>query len=780
MPEHTPPPADDERVEALIASMTVEEKLAQLSSSWPRPEPEPGQDAGEGGVAPMEDAFQEGHRDYEEASEHGLGHLTRVFGSAPVSPREGRARLAELQKRLTDGTRTGIPAIAHEECLTGFTAYGATVYPAPLAWAAAFSPELVRRMAGAIARDMRAVGVHQGLAPLMDVARDPRWGRVEETMGEDPYLVGTTGTAYVRGLEENGIVATLKHFAGYSASRAGRNHAPVSVGPREFADVLLPPFEMAVREGGARSVMNSYSDVDGLPAAADEELLTGVLRDRWGFAGTVVSDYWSIPFLDLTHRVTADRAESGALALRAGIDVELPEGDAYPRLAAAVASGALPLHLVDRAVRRVLRQKAGLGLLDPGWRAVPEDGGGDGGGDVDLDSPANRALAREAAEASVVLLENRGALPLDPGTGARIALVGPCGAEPRTFLGCYSFPNHVLSRSADRGTGVRVDSLAEALRAEFPRARVEQADGVPVREADRSQIPAAAAAAARADVCVVAVGDLAGLFGRGTSGEGCDAPDLALPGAQGELVETVLATGTPVVLVCVSGRPYALGAYAEGCAALVQAFLPGEEGGAAIAGVLSGRVNPGGRLPIGVPRHPGGQPAPYLAPPLGRASAGISDLDPSPLYPFGHGRSYTSFALSDLRLSTASIPADGELAAEVTVRNTGGRDGDEVVQLYLTDETAQVTRPERELVGYARIGVPAGGARRVRFRLHADRTSFTGRGGARIVEPGAFTLAAGHSSEDLPLSARFTVTGAPRTVGEGRVLTTPVEVVPAG
>ncbi|WP_017538239.1 glycoside hydrolase family 3 protein, partial [Nocardiopsis halophila] len=314
MPEHTPPPADDERVEALIASMTVEEKLAQLSSSWPRPEPEPGQDAGEGGVAPMEDAFQEGHRDYEEASEHGLGHLTRVFGSAPVSPREGRARLAELQKRLTDGTRTGIPAIAHEECLTGFTAYGATVYPAPLAWAAAFSPELVRRMAGAIARDMRAVGVHQGLAPLMDVARDPRWGRVEETMGEDPYLVGTTGTAYVRGLEENGIVATLKHFAGYSASRAGRNHAPVPVGPREFADVLLPPFEMAVREGGARSVMNSYSDVDGLPAAADEELLTGVLRDRWGFAGTVVSDYWSIPFLDLTHRVTADRAESGALA----------------------------------------------------------------------------------------------------------------------------------------------------------------------------------------------------------------------------------------------------------------------------------------------------------------------------------------------------------------------------------------------------------------------------------------------------------------------------------
>ncbi|MDA2814017.1 glycoside hydrolase family 3 C-terminal domain-containing protein [Nocardiopsis sp. RSe5-2] len=773
MPEHTPPTAE-ERVEALVASMTVQEKLAQLSSYWPRPEEREGPQEGDGGVAPMEHAFQQGHVGYEEASEHGLGHLTRVFGSAPVSVREGRARLAALQKRLTGGTRPGIAAIAHEECLTGVTAYGATVYPTPLAWAAAFDPGLVHRMAAAIARDMRALGVHQGLAPLMDVARDPRWGRVEETMGEDPYLVGTIGTAYVRGLEENGIVATLKHFAGYSASRAGRNHAPVPVGPREFADVILPPFETAVREGGARSVMNSYSDIDGLPAAADEELLTGVLRDRWGFTGTVVSDYWSIPFLDITHRVTADRAASGALALRAGIDVELPEGDAYPRLAEAVANGELPERLVDRALRRVLRQKAGLGLLEADAPPVPEADGDD----TDLDSAANRALAREVAEASVVLLENRDALPLAPSDGGRIAVVGPCAAEPRTFLGCYSFPNHVLSRYTDRGTGVRVDPLADAVRAEFPGAEVEQAHGVPVRDEDRSGIPEAVEAAARADVCVVAVGDLAGLFGTGTSGEGCDAADLALPGIQGELVEAVLGTGTPVVLVCVSGRPYALGAYADRCAALVQAFLPGEEGAAAIAGVLSGRVTPGGRLPIGIPRHPGGQPAPYLVPPLGRASEGISNIDPSPLYPFGHGLSYTSFAYTGLELSSEEIPADGGLEASVTVRNTGGRDGDEVVQLYLSDETAQVTRPERELVGYLRVAVPAGASRRVRFRLHADRTSFTGRDGRRIVEPGAFTLSAGGSSEDLPLRARFTVTGGVRPLDGARVLTTPAEADP--
>ncbi|TQN28351.1 beta-glucosidase [Haloactinospora alba] len=788
MPEHTPrrvpSPSgeEEERVEALLTAMTLEEKLAQLTSYWPRPEQEPGQESGggsgaEGEVAPMEHAFQRGHRDYGDAAADGLGHLTRVFGSAPVAPQEGRAHLAGLQKPLTDDTRLGIPAIAHEECLTGVTTYGATVYPAPLSWAASFSPELVHRMAAAIARDMRTLGVQQGLAPLMDVARDPRWGRVEETMGEDPYLVGTVGTAYVQGLEENGVVATLKHFAGYSASRAGRNHAPVPMGPREFADVLLPPFEMAVREGGARSVMNSYSDIDGLPVAADEGLLTGVLRDQWGFSGTVVSDYWSIPFLDLTHRVSAGRAASGELALRAGIDVELPEGDAYPRLAEAVASGALPIRTVDRAVRRVLRQKAELGLLDPGWTAAPEEPGA--GEEIDLDPPANRALAREVAEASVVLLDNRRLLPLSPAATGRIAVVGPCGGDPRTFLGCYSFPNHVLSRYGDHSTGVRVDSLAEALRAEFPGAAVEQTDGVPVLEEDRSGIPAAVAAAARAEVCVVAVGDLAGLFGRGTSGEGCDAADLALPGVQGELVDAVLAVGTPVVLVCVSGRPYALGAFADRCEALVQAFLPGEEGGAAITGVLSGRVNPGGRLPIGVPHHPGGQPTPYLVPPLGRASGGISNLDPSPLYPFGHGLSYTSFDYTDLRLSAGSIPADEELEAAVTVRNTGSRDGADVVQLYLSDETAQVTRPDRELVGYVRAEIPAGGACRVRFRLHADRTSFTGRGGRRVVEPGAFTLAVGRSSEDIRLSDRFTVTGTLRTVETRRAMLTPAAVSPA-
>ncbi|MDT0343127.1 glycoside hydrolase family 3 N-terminal domain-containing protein [Streptomyces litchfieldiae] len=762
-----------ERVEALLAAMTREEKLAQLGSHW-WSSTDTTAGPGRGEIAPLEHAFTAGRRTFEEATAHGLGHLTRVFGSEPVTPAAGVARLRARQRHLTFATRLGIPAIVHEECLTGFTTLGATVYPAPLAWAATFSPDLVQAMAEAIGRDMRAVGVHQGLSPVLDVVRDYRWGRVEETMGEDPYLVATLGTAYVRGLQSSGIIATLKHFAGYSAARAGRNHAPVPIGPREFADVILPPFEMAIREGGAGSVMNSYSDIDGRPAAAHAQLLTTTLREEWGFTGTVVSDYWAIAFLDMTHRVSPDRASSGALALHAGIDIELPATDAYARLRDADVSDAL----IERAARRVLTQKTQLGLLDPDWRPIPEPGI-DRGPDPepDLDSPANRALARRIAEKSVILLANpHDTLPLTA-PPAHVALLGPCADDPRTFLGCYSFPNHVLSRYEEHGTGIRVDSLRTALHSELPDTRIEYAPGVPVRDPDTSGIPAAVEAARAADLCVLCVGDLASLFGRGTSGEGCDAPDLSLPGAQAQLVEAVLATGTPTVLVAVSGRPYALGPYADRCTAVVQAFLPGEEGGPAIASVLSGRVNPSGHLPVGIPRDPGGQPGTYLAPPLGRFSEGISSLDPTPLYPLGHGGSYTTFAFEDLALSAASIPADGTLTATLLVRNTGSREGEDVVQLYLSDEVAQVTRPVRELVGYARVRLAPGESCHVTFHLHADRTSFTGLDHHRIVEPGTFTLAVGHSAEDLPLTTRFEITGTgPRVIEGARVMTTPAEV----
>ncbi|MFG2074194.1 beta-xylosidase/alpha-l-arabinosidase [Nonomuraea maritima] len=774
-----------DRVEALLRELTLEEKIGQLGSRWvgndmKETEPEPG--AEPLNVAPMQDVFAaSGTVPLEEAARHGLGHLTRVYGSAPVTPAEGAAEVVRMQRTVIERSRLGIPAIVHEECLTGFTAYGATVYPAAIAWAATFDPGLVERMAAAIGRDMRALGVHQGLSPVLDVVRDYRWGRVEETMGEDPYLVAMLGAAYVRGLENAGIIATLKHFAGYSASRAARNHGPVAMGRRELMDMILPPFETAIALGGARSVMNSYSDVDGVPAASDPWLLTEVLREQWGFDGTVVSDYWAVPFLATMHRVAADPAEAGAQALAAGIDVELPDTLGYgPHLAERVRAGELPEALIDRAARRLLTQKVQMGLLDPDW--TPESSVAEADA-VDLDSPGNRALARELAERSIILLDAGTALPL-AGEGReaprRVAVVGPGAHDPRTFMGCYAFPNHVLPRHPGLGLGIEAPSVLDALRAELPEAEIRYEKGCEVRGDDRSGFQDALAAARDADVCVAVVGDLAGLFGQGTSGEGCDAEDLRLPGVQADLLAELAATGTPVVVVVVSGRPYALGEVHASAAALVQAFMPGEEGGAAIAGVLSGRVQPAGRLPVQIPRSHGGQPGTYLQPPLGTDSHGISNLDPTPLFPFGYGSSYTTFEVGDLRLSDTKVPTDGEFTVSVTVRNTGGRAGEEVVQLYLHDVLAQVTRPVKQLAGFARVSLEPGRSARVSFSVHTDRTAFTGRDLRRVVEPGDVEVLVGTSAADLPCTGFVRLTGQARHVGHDRRLVTPADVQPVG
>jgi beta-glucosidase-like glycosyl hydrolase len=767
------------RVDLLLEQMTLEEKVAQLGSRWIGGGL-PDADA-DHTVAPLQDVFAAGRSlSLEEASRHGLGHLTRVFGSAPVTAVEGAAELVRQQRVVLDASRLRIPALVHEECLTGFTTFGATVYPAAIAWGATFDPDLVERMAAAIGRDMAAVGVHQGLSPVLDVVRDYRWGRVEETMGEDPYLVSLLGAAYVRGLQSAGIIATLKHFAGYSAARAGRNHGPASMGRRELMDVVLPPFETAVALAGAGSVMNSYSDVDGIPAATDHWLLTDLLREEWGFAGTVVSDYWAVPFLASMHRVAADATEAGAQALAAGVDVELPDTIGFgPGLVERVRRGELPEALVDRAARRLLTQKVELGLLGADW--TPE-GSVAGAAAVDLDSPANRALAREMAERSVVLLEAGPALPL-LGDGRpplrRVAVIGPCAADPRVFMGCYAFPNHVLPRHPGLGLGLEVQTAVDALRAELPGVEITHDQGCSVQGADRSGFGAALAAARGADLCVAVVGDLAGLFGHGSSGEGCDAEDLRLPGVQADLLDELLETGTPLVVVVVSGRPYALGEVHGRAAGLVQAFMPGEEGGPAIAGVLSGRIQPSGKLPVQIPKRPGGQPRTYLQPPLGSPeSAGISTLDATPLYPFGYGRSYTTFEVDALRISDAEVPTDGAFTVSVRVRNTGPREGDEVVQLYLRDLVAQVARPVKQLAGFARVGLGPGEAVDVRFRVHADRTAYPDRKFQRIVEPGDIEVMVGTSSADLPCRGRVRLTGSPRVVGHHRQLITPVELSP--
>jgi beta-glucosidase len=698
---------------------------------------------------------------------HGLGQLTRPFGTAPVEPLLGARSLAVSQEQIAAASRFGIPAQVHEECLTGFATWKATVYPAPLSWGASFDPDLVEAMASWIGRCMRAAGVHQGLAPVLDVTRDYRWGRTEETIGEDPYLVGTVGAAYVRGLEGSGVVATVKHFAGYSASRGGRNLAPVPMGPREFADVILPPFEMALRLGGARSVMHSYAEIDGVPVAADARLLTGLLRDEWGFAGTVVADYFAVRFLQTLHGVAAHGADAAGLALRAGIDIELPTVDTFGSpLVEAVRSGAVDEALIDRALRRVLAQKAELGLLDEGWHP-------DGVDELCLDDETGRDIALRLARESVVLLRNAdGVLPL--AAGQRVALVGPVADDPLAMLGCYSFPVHVGVRHPDHELGLDLPSLRAALGQAVPDLRF--APGCAVTGDDTSGIAGAVALAADSDVCVLAVGDRAGLFGRGTSGEGCDAGDLRLPGCQPDLVRAVLATGTPVVLVLLSGRPYALGAEVDRAAAIVQAFFPGQRGGQALAEVLTGAVNPSGRLPVSVPREPASVPATYLAPPLGRRTD-VSSVDPTPAFPFGHGLGYTTFDWTDADVEGSKEWAvDGEVAVRISVRNTGSRAGTELVQLYLHDPVAQTTRPVVRLIGYARVPLAPGAGARVTFTVPADVTSFTGVHGRRVVEPGDVELRFGRSSGDIVAAVPLCLVGAEREVGHDRCLQTSARV----
>ncbi|WP_158862437.1 glycoside hydrolase family 3 N-terminal domain-containing protein [Leifsonia sp. AG29] len=760
MTEPVLPPVT-ERVRALHEQMTLDEKLAQLVGYWV--------DKGDDLVAPM--AGEMGNPgSYEETTRNGIGQLTRVYGTRPVDPGERAEWLWSEQRRLKEQTRLGIPALVHEECLTGLAAWKAATFPTPLAWGASFDPDLVEEMAGLIGASMRELGIHQGLAPVLDVIRDPRWGRVDECIAEDPYVVGTIGTSYVRGLQGAGVHATLKHFVGYSASQAGRNHAPVHAGPREVRDTLLPPFEMAVRDGGVRSVMNSYAEIDGVPTAANPEYLTGVLRDEWGFDGVVVADYFSVAFLHTMHGVAADLGEAAALALAAGIDVELPTGDAFLEpLAAAVRSGAVDEALVDRAVLRVLSQKEELGLLDATFDSPPTS--------IDLDTPAHREVARRLAEESLVLLTNDGTLPLDS-RPARIAVVGPNADDPEALMGCYSFANHVLAHHPEVPLGFEIPSVLSGLRDEFPEASIVYERGCEVEGDDRSGIPAATAAATEADVAIVVVGDRAGLFGRGTVGEGNDVESLELPGVQRELVERIVSTGTPVVMVVLSGRPYALGWATSGAvapSALLQSFFPGEEGGRAIARVLSGASAPSGHLPVTLPRSAGAQPYSYLHPILGGPNE-ITSADSTPVLPFGHGLTYTTFERTALK-ADAEVQAGASFSASVRVRNTGSRAGTDVVQLYARDVHASVTRPVAQLLAYHRVELEPGEEVSVSFEVPSTRLAFSDRSLRRVVEPGAVELWVGPSCDERETETSIELTGAVHAVtpADARLVTSRVE-----
>jgi beta-glucosidase len=762
----------DERARDLLARMTREEKVAQLCSVWLMLDPAGGE------FAPMQ-AFGAPPGDPARDLRHGIGQITRPFGSRPIAPRDGARVLNAFQRHLIDSTRLGIPAIAHEEALTGFTTDGATQFPSPLNYGATWNPALIRRVGDAIRRQLRACGIHQALAPVADVIRDARWGRVEECLAEDPHLVGALVSAYVAGLQgddpRTGVVATLKHFVGYSASEGGRNFAPAHVGPRELADVFLVPFEMAVKTAGARSVMNAYNEIDGLPCAASRWLLTEVLRERWGFDGIVVADYFAVRMLHQLHHVAEGPVEAAAAALSAGLDVELPTSECFATgLGEALDRGLVAPAALDTSVLRVLRMKCAAGLFEQPY--VDEDAPTL----APLDAPEARALAREVAEQSIVLLANDGVLPL--ANGARVAVLGPNADDPMALFGNYSFQNHVASHFP-RHPIERAPTVLDALRARLGAERVAHARGCRILRApgeldeDRSEIAAAAEIARGADVALLVVGDRAGHFRTGTVGEGTDAWDLALPGVQGALVDAVLETGTPTVIVLVNGRPFDLSRVADRAAAIVEAWFPGQDGAAALADVLIGVCNPAGKTTVTFSQGAGTMPRHHDHKPL---AAGIPALPAfAPVFPFGHGLSYTRFDYRDLEVAPDTIATDGSMTASCTVQNVGERAGDEIVQLYLRDPVASITRPVRELRGFARVRLAAGEGARLTFRIPTDLVAFSGADLRRIVEPGAIELMIGASSEDIRLRGTCLLEGPSRSVGENRAFLADVDIAAA-
>jgi beta-glucosidase len=734
-------PAED-RVADLLGRMSLEEKVAQMSSVW------------------LSSGLDGKHRDLgevESAMRQGIGQVTRVVGSAPIGPAEGAALANRLQRFLVEETRLGVPAIVHEECLAGLMACEATAFPQAIGLASTFDPDLIARVTGVIRRQTRSVGAQQGLAPVLDVARDPRWGRIEETFGEDPYLVARIGAAYVRGLQgddpSSGVMATLKHFAGYSFGEGGRNLAPAHVGPRELRDAYLFPFEVAVREAGAASVMNAYQEIDGIPVAASRELLTGILRGEWGFEGLVVADYYSIDFLRILHRVAEDEGEAARLALRAGIDVELPDRKCYDEpLVSAVRDGRIAEQDVDAVVRRVLTWKVRLGLFERPYVDPEEAANG-------FDTDEDRSVALEVARRSIVLLRNTGdLLPLDRPLRS-IAVIGPNADHAPALFGDYSMTNHLR---IDEPT-VPAPTLLDAVRALAPSGvSIRTARGCEVEGGSRGGFEEAVRAARESDVAIVVIGDRSGALVRGTVGEHRDSDTLELPGLQDDLVRAVHGTGTPVVVVLLNGRPYATGWIAENVPAVVEAWFPGEEGGRAVAEVLFGRCNPSGKLPVTVPRRGGQAPIPYNTKFLSRKDYVDSAI--APLFPFGHGLSYTRFEYDGLAVEPDSLSPDGTVEIRCRVSNAGERAGTEVVQLYVKDPVASCTRPVQELKGFYRVSLEPGATKTVCFSLPTDLLAFHDADLRLVVEPGDFEVRVGASSEDIRLRGSFRVVGDVRVI----------------
>lgn len=748
----------EQRVNDLLSRMTLDEKVDQLSMK------SLGQlelnESGEVTAASLEQLFQG----------RSIGCL-----ESPFVEHEKIAKFSEAADvYLREQTRLGIPAIQIAECLHGQLALGTTIFPQAIAQGSTWNPDLVHRMAEIIAREASASGVDQALSPLFDLARDPRYGRVEECYGEDAYLVSRMGTAYVTGMQgdaevtrsripENHLMCTAKHFVAYGIPQSGINIAPAVVGERELRSLHLPPFEAAVKEANIYSIMPGYHEVDGIPVHASHWLLTDILREEWGFEGFVFSDYTAIDMLHNFHHTAADKKETAMQAIEAGVDLEAPSPYAYGELKVLVESGELDEKILDLAVKRILMAKFRAGMFDNPYEISPDRA-------TRVHTPEHILHARQMAEESIILLKNdHQLLPLDAEKLQSIAVIGPNADQ-------VQFGDYSITKSNDYG----VTTLEGIRELAGEKVTINYARGCGITDLDRSGFNEAVEAARKSDVVVLVIGGTSIIYSgigwgndqldiHNTCGEGMDRTTLDPPGVQPNLIRAIYATGKPVVLVQVHGRAYSIPWEKEHIPAIVEAWYPGEQGGLAIANVLFGNVNPSGKLPVSVPQSVGHIPTVYDYKPSGRGyynRPGTPEepgrdyvfSSPEALFCFGHGLSYTQFEYANLKIENQAVSAAEPLRLSVEIKNIGATKGKEVVQLYINDRVSSVSTPVKMLKGFQKIELEPGASRRVEFIVGFDELSLWNRDMVKVVEPGIFEVQVGSSSEDIRLTDEFSVT----------------------
>ncbi len=795
----------EERVEDLLSRMTLEEKIAQLCGNLPM------------------SFFNNGKVDrklLKEKFPNGHGRFTQFSTVGIVDPVFIAEVSNEIQHYFVEETRLGIPVAIQSENLCGYPGKGGTLYPAQINLGCTWEPELAREMASNIGEESRSVGINSAMSPVIDVSRDPRWGRTYETYGEDPYLISQFGKNYVHGMQVEKVSCIAKHFLGYAFTQGGLNTSIFRCGHRELYEDFATPFEAAMKDEDLDSVMCNYGEIDGLPVIDNPEIIGNLLRDEMGFKGICTSDGAAVMRTFNTYKIGTSYEEAGAIAKKAGTDTEIPVGGAFSKLGDYVKSGFVSEECIDESVRRVLRIKFKCGLFENPYcdvKAVKKE----------MSNDRKNALSEKIAADSLVLLKNDGVLPLKK--GMKLAVIGPHADSLRYPVSGYTYPAYIeMMQAGSRGEDTSIGGMADISSEDRKKARssnvfaqmlnifsdeqreslgdmnsilremgarslrevlsdrfeVSYAEGCKITSPDRSGFSEAVENAEEADAVVFACGGNCGWTGV-TGGEGIDRSTLELPGVQEELLEELVKTGKKVIVVLYGPQVFSVNYADEKAAAVLQVFMPGQYAGKVIADVLDGTANPGGKLTMSIPRSVGQIPVYYnhrfgsgynRSVTTGLLKGGYVDADDKPLYPFGFGLSYTTFSFSSLETDKSEVEADGDVSVSVKVKNTGSVKGDEVVQLYTVTSNVGVTRPAQSLRGFKRVTLLPGEEKKITFSLSMRQLGYYNENMEFVVEPGDLEIRIGDSSSNQPVLGKIRITGEKKNVKDRRVYTCSVTV----